>query len=268
MPPIAADLTEIGLIPHDEAAMLGFYRDVVGLEVRGDSALPIGVNRRHAHAGIGIKIMCLKKTPPAPVRGLSRTQGFRLLSLLGDEAWYETRAKTVAEAGITPRRIVETSTAKVLFLRDPDGNLVEIAGLKPSHAPAPAVQLGIAAADPERLAAYYARTFGLQTRGPVPHEDGPPTFEVEWPPIRLNIWASDADAEALVFEPPAARAGIRYLTARIGGLGAAVEAVGTSGGQITVAPLRIGDLAEIAFVADPAGANLELVSVLKPPTSH
>ncbi|NWG46226.1 MAG: hypothetical protein HXY25_06720 [Alphaproteobacteria bacterium] len=266
--PLAARFTELGLIPHEEAAMRAFYTEVLGLVPVSDTEIPVGVNRRYAHAGITIKLLCLKKPPPAPVRGLSRAPGLRLLTLLGDAAWYEDRLARLAAAGIDTSRAVETEAARALFIRDPDGNAVELATMKRPEEAGPAVQIGIAAHDPEAVARFYERFFGARYIGHFPYPDGHSNEKVDWGPVRLNIWGlPDSVAAPEPGERHSARAGIRYLTAAVPSVPEAVDRLAADGVSVPMPTMEWRGIAHIAFIADPSGANTELTSRLAAPTA-
>lgn len=103
---------------------LEFYRDVLGFEVMqwyGNEAVFLSAGGYHHH--IGLNTWMSKAAPPAP----SGTAGLFHLAILYPERRELARAlKWLIEAGYQLDGASDHGVSEALYLRDPDGNGVEL----------------------------------------------------------------------------------------------------------------------------------------------
>lgn len=126
---------------------------------------------------------------------------------------------------------------------DPDGNAVGyLAGPTGALEGAGVV---VAAPDP---GAY--ETFLVDCLGAEPGEHG--DFQIGRTTVRVE------PADGPVVDVPLRRRGIRYLTVQVFDVVAAHRELVAAGLESAVAPRRLGDVAAISFVRDPAGGWLEV----------
>ena len=118
------DIGHVHLKVADIERSLAFYRDVLGFEVQqrwGDQAAFVSAGGYHHH--IGLNTWESRGGPPPP-RG---TTGLYHVAIR-----YPTRAaladalRRVAEAGIPLQGASDHGVSEALYLRDPDGNGVEL----------------------------------------------------------------------------------------------------------------------------------------------
>ncbi len=119
---------DLGIVTTNGAAMLAFYRDVLGLEFKGDMPMPggVGVMHRLLCGDSLIKLVVLPAVPAsAPPGGIQGASGYRYWTLtisnLGE------MVKACADAGakvVMPEREIRPGV-RIAIVTDPDGNWVE-----------------------------------------------------------------------------------------------------------------------------------------------
>jgi lactoylglutathione lyase len=120
----------IGLFVTDLPGMVGFYRDVLGLEIEWDGAGPYAEFR---HAGIRFSMYARKELPqllgrtPDYPRHLNGT--FELAINVGDPGNVDSVFRDVVAKGGAPVYLPRDEPWKMrsAMIADPEGNLIEIA---------------------------------------------------------------------------------------------------------------------------------------------
>ncbi|MCX2929201.1 VOC family protein [Mycobacterium sp. CVI_P3] len=129
---LLAPSVEIGLVTTNLAPMVEFYEKFLGLPFQLDLDFPGGTMKRYLIGDNTLKLVTYDEDPPATVTpGGGRAQtGVRYLSLVVKNV--SDAAEQVTAAGY---QIVEPLTEFTalpgigwLFVADPDGNWVELAG--------------------------------------------------------------------------------------------------------------------------------------------
>ncbi|WP_426958106.1 VOC family protein [Muricoccus radiodurans] len=102
---------------------LGFWRDVLGLEVmaRRNGAAFLSAGGYHHHIALNTWDS-LGGEPPAP----GTTGLYHVALLYPDRATLARAVKTVLEAGISLEGASDHGVSEAIYLRDPDGNGVEL----------------------------------------------------------------------------------------------------------------------------------------------
>ncbi len=117
-------LTHVRLLTDDVERLLGFYRDVLGLEVTLDASVYyelragdaiVGLFRRDLMAGL------VGEELPPPARSDAVTMTFAVDDV--DEAVGILRERG---AEVSDAKDYEAAFLRLAHLRDPDGNLIEI----------------------------------------------------------------------------------------------------------------------------------------------
>ncbi|MDQ4107056.1 MAG: VOC family protein [Actinomycetota bacterium] len=115
----------------DIGRALGFYRDILGFEVTqwyGEDAVFLSAGGYHHH--IGLNTWMSKGAPPAP----RNSAGLFHLAILYPERWDLAQAlKWLLEAGHPIDGASDHGVSEALYLRDPDGNGVELAVDRPAE---------------------------------------------------------------------------------------------------------------------------------------
>ena len=121
-------LVEVVLVVEDVQRSLGFYRDLLGLEVISPPSLPVKFLRIGA-AGPGIPQQIV--LVPRPAGSESSGRGARVLHHIGLEVApedFEIERQRLTDAGFTLRTGNHPfMPIEAVYLDDPDGNEVEIA---------------------------------------------------------------------------------------------------------------------------------------------
>ena len=118
---------DLGIITTNGPAMLGFYRDVLGLQFKGEMAMPNGgVMNRLLCGDSLIKLVVLPAVPAtAAPGGIQGGAGYRYWTITVTNL--TEMVKACADAGIT---VVWTEReirpgVRIAMVSDPDGNWVE-----------------------------------------------------------------------------------------------------------------------------------------------
>lgn len=129
--PAGASIGHVHLKVADIERSLGFYRDLLGFEVTqwyGDEAVFLSAGGYHHH--IGLNTWESREAPPAP-RNSAGLYHFAVL--------YPRRMdlaqilKRLLEAGYPLEGASDHGASEALYLRDPDGNGVELAVDRPKE---------------------------------------------------------------------------------------------------------------------------------------
>src|SRR5919198_1386284 len=118
------DIGHVHLKVSDIDRALAFYRDVLGFDVTqrfGDQAAFISAGGYHHH--IGLNTWESKGAPPAP----RHTTGlYHVAVRYPDRATLADAVRRVLDAGIALEGASDHGVSEAIYLRDPDGNGVEL----------------------------------------------------------------------------------------------------------------------------------------------
>jgi len=129
---LLAPTIEVGVVTTNLEAMVGFYRDFLGLPHQADLEFPGGSMKRYAVGTNVLKLVTYDHPPAAPaVPGGGRAQaGIRYLTLVVANV-----AEAARDAGAAGYQVVEPPADFPAvpgmgwsFVADPDGNWVELVG--------------------------------------------------------------------------------------------------------------------------------------------
>lgn len=133
LPPAAGlRIGHVHLKVADLERALAFWRDVVGLEVRqrmGDGAVFLSADGYHHHVALNTW-ESLGGAAPAP----GTTGLYHVALLLPDRAALARAVRRVLAAGIPLEGASDHGVSEAVYLRDPDGNGVEIYRDRPPEA--------------------------------------------------------------------------------------------------------------------------------------
>ncbi|MGF1472735.1 MAG: VOC family protein [Rubrobacteraceae bacterium] len=126
-----ASIGHVHLKVADIDRALGFYRDVLGFEVTqwyGEQAVFLSAGGYHHH--IGLNTWMSKGASPAPDRAAGL---FHLAILYPERRDLAQALKWLAEAGYPLEGASDHGVSEALYLRDPDGNGVELYADRPQE---------------------------------------------------------------------------------------------------------------------------------------
>jgi catechol 2,3-dioxygenase len=118
------DIGHVHLKVADIERALGFYRDVLGFEVMqrfGDSAAFISAGGYHHHIGLNTWESRGGSPPPPGTTGL-----YHVAIRYPDRTTLGDALRRVVEAGIPLEGATDHGVSEAIYLRDPDGNGVEL----------------------------------------------------------------------------------------------------------------------------------------------
>jgi glyoxylase I family protein len=125
---LTKDSIDLGIVISDVDAAIGFYRDVLGLDLIGDTPMPGGGTMYRLMCGTSmIKLVHPSSPPPAtaPPGGIPGATGFRYFTISVSNIDEITDA--CREAGhkvVVPVRELRPGVT-ISIVEDPDGNWVE-----------------------------------------------------------------------------------------------------------------------------------------------
>jgi catechol 2,3-dioxygenase-like lactoylglutathione lyase family enzyme len=128
---------DVAIVTRSSSRLVGFYREVLGLEVVGEirvsGAVPDGLLTRLSAGGSTLKILQFDAEPgeDAPRGAPADATGLRYLTVGVEDL--VTALKACGDAGIEvalPLTVLNADLA-IAFVHDPDGNVVELVGPAP-----------------------------------------------------------------------------------------------------------------------------------------
>ncbi len=138
-----ADIGHVHLKVADIDRALAFYRDVLGFEVQqraGDSAAFLSAGGYHHHIGLNTWESRGGSPPPPGTTGL-----YHVAIRYPSRASLARAVKRVLEAGIPLEGASDHGVSEAIYLRDPDGNGIELYRDRPRKDwPRPADGKGVA----------------------------------------------------------------------------------------------------------------------------
>lgn len=137
------DIGHVHLKVADIERALGFWRDVLGFEEQaryGDQAVFISAGGYHHHIGLNTWESKGGSPPPPGTTGL-----YHVAVRFPDRRTLAAAVKRVLEAGIRLDGASDHGVSEAIYLRDPDGNGVELYRDRPEEDwPRPADGVGVA----------------------------------------------------------------------------------------------------------------------------
>ncbi len=125
---ISKQAIDLGIVTTNGPAMLAFYRDLLGLEFKGEMAMPGGKGTMHRLL-CGDSLIKLVVMPELPAKaapgGIQGAAGFRYWTVTVSNL--EDMAKACTDAGhklVWPVREIRPGV-RIAMVEDPDGNWVE-----------------------------------------------------------------------------------------------------------------------------------------------
>jgi catechol 2,3-dioxygenase-like lactoylglutathione lyase family enzyme len=125
---ISKDSIDIGLVTANLEAMLGFYRDTLGLAVEGVIDLPIGQMTRLTCGTTVIKLVTPSDVPDDsnPAGGLMSATGIRYYTISVDNLEEATRECEAAGYNVVIQPRESRPGVRMSMIEDPDRNWVEL----------------------------------------------------------------------------------------------------------------------------------------------
>ena len=118
-------ISEIVLWTADKPAALGFYRDLLGLEVISPDSLP-NVFLKVGEGNAGIPQMIVLVPKPASLLGAPSGNQLHHIAFELPEEKFDAQHQALAAAGFQPRGGKHPVLAsRTMYVDDPDGNEVE-----------------------------------------------------------------------------------------------------------------------------------------------
>lgn len=124
---LTKDSIDLGIVTNDPAASIAFYRDVLGFEDLGEFPMPGGSMQRLQCGTSTIKIVSMKKAPPAsaPPGGIGGSTGYRYWTMSVSNLPEIVAACEAAGAKIAIPITELRPGVTIAMVEDPDGNWVE-----------------------------------------------------------------------------------------------------------------------------------------------
>ena len=124
---LTKDSIDLGIVTMNAAAMVGFYRDVLGFTDDGEMPMPGGTMHRLRCGSSAIKLVSPSREPKAtaPSGGIQGATGYRYWTISVDNL-----DDVVAACEAVGRKVAVPVTdlrpgIRIAIVEDPDGNWVE-----------------------------------------------------------------------------------------------------------------------------------------------
>jgi glyoxylase I family protein len=255
---------DVGLVPADPEATCAFYRDVMGFAEQ--PSLPLGkraLQRRFRVGGHVLKCNCLQEPPARDPGGVERAIGMRLLAFIVDDLDALLARLDAAGRRHSSLPVPDSADFRVAFTKDPDGNVLELVGLrKPAGDRLKTrMQIGMTVADVERSRHFYGKQLGLPEE-PVMKVGGAVgvRYGFTWGATTIKFWSVPGELPVQTGAPNE-RAGIRMFTAMVEDIAQARAELVQRDVPI-VMDTELPGIARILFFADPDGNWIELAQRL------
>jgi catechol 2,3-dioxygenase-like lactoylglutathione lyase family enzyme len=251
---------DVGLVPSDPDATCAFYRDVMGFAEQ--PSLPLGKRAMQHRFRVGGHVLKCNRLAEPPARepgGVERAIGMRLLAFIVDDLDALLGRLDAAGKKHSTLPVPESSTFRVAFTKDPDGNVLELVGLKqPAGDKLRArLQIGLTVSDIERSRHFYGKQLGLPEE-PIMKVGG--TVDVRygftWGTTTIKFWHVPGELPRQTGAPND-HSGIRMFTAMVKDMDAARAELVARDIPI-VMETELPGVARILFFADPDGNWIEL----------
>lgn len=261
---LAKEQLDVGIVPSDPDATLAFYRDLIGLEQLPSANLGQGtVQHRFKTGRHMIKLNQRSEPPPRQRGGTERAIGMRLLALIVDDL-----DAIVARLDAAGRKHSSVPTGdapyRVAFTKDPEGNVIELVGLKRPGGPElkTRLQIGLTVADVERSRHFYGQVLGLEEEPVMKLGAMGTRYGFVWGKTTVKFWAAPSQVPVQTGAPHA-HAGLRLFTVMVEDLDEAHRELVAKDVPVRVEPYELPGIARIMFVADPDDNWIELAQRLR-----
>ena len=262
---LAKQELDVGIVASDPKGTVEFYRDVMGLRQLPSAPLAPGLVQHRLHIGKHlVKINQHDELPPRQRGGIERAVGMRLLAFILDDL--DAVVQRIADAGrrYDPLPVNEALPYRVGFTQDPEGNVLELVGLREpaGRALATRLQIGLTVADVERSRRFYGQVLGLEEEKPMRVGGNVGTrYGFLWGRTTVKFWGLP-QAPPPQTGAPQLHAGLRLFTSMVEDLDEAHAELVAKGVPIRMAPTALGNVARILFFADPDDNWIELAQLL------
>jgi glyoxylase I family protein len=260
---------DVGLTTLDLTAAKAFYRDLMGFEeLPGLSMGEIGRMARLRAGNHVIKLYDFSRPAERVEGGTDKANGMRLLAFILDD--FEGVIARLEAQGhkYNALSLPDSSTLRVAFTSDADGNALELVGLKssPTRGWKTRMQVGLTVADVQRSRQFYGELLGLKeepemklpaSMGTV----GNVRYGFQLGTTTIKFWGKGELPTKT--GAPARYTGIRLITAHVEDTDAVHEQLKSRGVEIKVPPNDFQGLSRVMFITDPDRNFIEFASPLR-----
>jgi glyoxylase I family protein len=259
---------DVGVATHDAKAATAFYRDLMGFEeLQTVSMGEVGSMTRMRVGNHVIKLYDFAKPPERVEGGTDKANGMRLLAFIVDDLDALLARFDAAGHKYSRLPLPEATPYRVAFASDPDGNALEIVGLRsaPGDKLKTRVQIGLTVSDVQRSRRFYGELLGLKEEPEMKlpasmNTLGNVRYGFQLGATTIKFWSKGELPTKT--GAPSRYTGIRLMTAHVESVDATCAELVKRGVEIRVQPHDFQGLARVMFVADPDGNWIEFASPL------
>lgn len=260
---LTKDQVDVGLVPSNPDASVAYYRDVLGFRQLPSAELGGGLTQhRFALGGHLLKLNAYAEPPPAQKGGVESAVGIRLLAFLLDD--YDALLGRLREHGRKYSELIADRDApfRVAFTNDPDGNALELVGLKQPGGKKlrTRVQVGLTVSDAERSRHFYGQVLGLEEEPPMKGTPIGTRYGFRFGKSTIKFWQLPQTPPTQTGRPQD-HAGLRMFTMLVEDLEAAEQELRDKDVPIVQERTEIPGVCSLIFFADPDGNWIELVEL-------
>ena len=262
---LAKQQLDVGIVASDPKATVDFYRDVLGLKQLPSAPLTRDLVQHRLRVGKHlIKVNEHAPLPPRQRGGTERAVGMRLLAFILDDL--DAVVARIERAGrrFDALPVRDSLPYRVGFTQDPEGNVLELVGLREPAGPklATRLQIGLTVADVERSRHFYGQVLGLEEEPPMRVGGTVGTrYGFLFGKTTVKFWGLP-QTPPVQTGAPQLHAGLRLFTAMVEDLAEAHAELVARGVPISMQPTDLAGVAKILFFADPDDNWIELAQLL------
>ncbi len=249
---------DIGLVAKDKDATSAFYRDILGLKQGKSIPLGDGVVQDRLFIGRNtIKINSVPNVSEQMEGGMKNAIGIRLLALFFEDL--NLIIQNLEAADINHSGLIDFPGAKLLFIKDPDGNLLELVqanDFDPNSTDR--IQVGLCVNDSERSRNFYKDILNFIEDKPIDMGDGSLRYGFRGGNTLIKFWQGDDQLPVFSGEH-FGKIGLRYFTYTIDDVDNAHQHLIDKDVKIMEEPFDVDGVAKVLLFADPDDNCIEFV---------
>jgi catechol 2,3-dioxygenase-like lactoylglutathione lyase family enzyme len=248
---------DIGLVAKDRNLTTNFYRDMLGLKQGKSIKLADGVIQDRLFIGRNtVKINSVPKVNEQMSGGMKNAIGIRLLALMFDDL--DCVLKNFDKEKIKHSGIIDFPGAKLAFIKDPDGNLLEFIQPNVLMEHNDRIQIGLCVSDIEISRYFYGKVLGFSEEPTIDMGDGTLSYGFRGGDTLIKFW--QGDSKLPVFSGKHfSKIGLRYYTYTVSDLDAVYQHLKTNDIVIMEEPFDVDGIAKVLLIADPDDNCIEFV---------
>lgn len=248
---------DIGLVTRDKAISTIFYRDLLGLKQGKSINLDDGVIQDRFFIGRNtIKINSVPNTSEHMPGGMKNALGIRLLAMVIDNL--QAVLDRFDHENLKHSDIINFPGAKLVFVKDPDGNLIELIEPETHNNTEDRIQIGLCVRDVDASRSFFGKVLGFTEEDTIDMGDGTLRYGFRGGDTLIKFWQGESNLTKFSgkhFD----KIGLRYFTYTVSDLDNIYEHLTANNIKVMNAPFDVHGVCKVLLIADPDDNCIEFV---------